>query len=76
MPCENWMSSMTGRTNWTRAMLQRLRELHNRGMTDADIANELFHEFGAPQYGGEVKAELIMLNSGELSPPSPFLCIC
>ena len=62
---ENWMSSTPGRTNWTRAMLERLRELHTRGMSERDITSELFREFGAPSRIGEVKAELHMLKSGK-----------
>ena len=64
-PRENRMPSMEDRTNWTRAMLERLRELHSSGLSENDITNELFHEFGAPIYSGEVKSELSMLKRGK-----------
>ena len=48
-------------------MLERLRQLHSRGLSDRDITSELFHEFGAPIYTGEVKAEITMLKTGKLS---------
>ena len=69
-PRENWMSSMPGRSNWTRAMLERLRQLHARGLSERDITNELKSEFGAPTMIGEVKAELAMLKTGK------FPCVC
>lgn len=46
-------------------MLERLRELDSQGLSDGDIANDLYHEFGAPRFGGEVKAELMMLKTGQ-----------
>lgn len=45
-------------------MLERLRELHSRGLSEREITNDLFLEFGAPRQIGEVKAELMMLKSG------------
>ncbi|KAL8793488.1 MAG: hypothetical protein Q9195_003861 [Heterodermia aff. obscurata] len=63
-PREDCMSSMLGGTNWTRAMLERLRELHTHGLSEQNITSELFREFGAPSKIGEVKAELHMLKSG------------
>ena len=58
---------MLGRTNWTRAMLERLRELHSHGLSDRNIADELSSEFGTPTKIGEVTAELTMLKIGKLS---------
>ena len=58
---------MLRRTNWTRAMLERLRELHSHGLSDHNIADELSREFGAPTEIGEVSAELTMLKIGKLS---------
>ena len=71
------MSSMPGRTNWTRAMLERLQELHRKGETDNEISNSLFLEFNAPRYVGEVIAELKMLKTGNdpLLPPDQILGI-
>ena len=63
---ENWMSSMPGRTKWSRAMLERLQELHFQGESDRDISNTLFLEFNAPRYVGEVIAELKMLKTGNV----------
>ena len=67
------MPSMEDRTKWTRAMLERLQELHYSGLSETDITNELFHEFGAPIYSGEVKSELSMLKRGKHSFFFPFL---
>ena len=48
-------------------MLERLRKLHTDGLSERDITNELFHEFGAPYNIGEVTAELMMLGIGKFS---------
>ena len=64
---ENWMASMPGRTNWTRAMLERLQKLHRQGESDHEISNTLFLEFNAPRNVGEVIADLKMLETGNTS---------
>ena len=48
-------------------MLERLRVLHSRGLSERDITIELFHEFGAPIDVGEVRAEITMLKTGKFS---------
>ena len=59
---------MPGRScNWPRPMLERLLQLHNRGLNEAAITAQLQSEFGGkPKYNGETKAELTFLKTGML----------
>ena len=68
---------MPGRScNWPRPMLERLLQLHNRGLNEAAITAQLQCEFGGkPKYNGETKAELTFLKTGMLFLPFLILLV-
>ncbi|KAL8857697.1 MAG: hypothetical protein Q9178_005732 [Gyalolechia marmorata] len=63
-PREAWLSSMTGRTKWTRPMLQHLLHMGQRGATPQQMLASLKDRFGKPMFIGEVVAEYNCLRSG------------
>lgn len=64
IPRESWLSSMAGRTKWTRPMLQWLIHLGQRGATPQQMLWRLQDIFGEPLYVGEVVAEYAHLRTG------------
>ena len=68
IPREAWLSSMAGRTKWTRPMLRYLIDYGQRGLTHRQLLWGLQDTFGLPLYLGEVVAEYAHLRTGG------FLC--
>ncbi|KAL8680823.1 MAG: hypothetical protein Q9186_003001 [Xanthomendoza sp. 1 TL-2023] len=63
-PREAWLSSMAGRSIWTRSMLHWLLVWGQAGVAPQEILWRLQRWFGKPMYVGEVVAEYCMLRSG------------
>ena len=68
-----YSESMTDRTNFTKAMLERMMALKREGKTSREILASMQAEYGAPRYVSEVNSELHFLSQGKfpsLPPPS------
>ena len=64
IPREAYLSSMTGRTKWTRPMLQLLIDLGQSGATPHQMFARLRAMYGKPRWVGEVVAEYAHLRTG------------
>ncbi|KAL8727098.1 MAG: hypothetical protein Q9166_006285 [cf. Caloplaca sp. 2 TL-2023] len=64
IPREAWLSSMAGRTTWTRPMLRWLIVWGQASMPPQQMLWRLQNMFGKPLYVGEVVAEYNMLRTG------------
>lgn len=66
---QNWLTDSSGRSKWTKPVLERLLDFQRQGMSNKEMIPLLRQEFGskAPKYAGEVKAELDMLKIGTSS---------
>ncbi|KAI4195225.1 MAG: hypothetical protein LQ346_003502 [Caloplaca aetnensis] len=60
--------TMTDRTNWTKAQLDRMVQLKRSGLTNRAIFDAMRQEFGIPKHLGEINAELSLLSRG----PNPY----
>ncbi len=64
IPREAYLSSMTGRTRWTRPMLQLLIDLGQSGATPQQMLARLRAMYRKPRWVGEVVAEYAHLRTG------------
>ena len=64
IPREAYLSSMTGRTRWTRPMLQLLIDIGQNGATPHQMLARLRAMYGKPRWVGEVVAEYAHLRTG------------
>ncbi|KAL8671008.1 MAG: hypothetical protein Q9168_004479 [Polycauliona sp. 1 TL-2023] len=65
IPREAYLSSMAGRTTWSRSMLQLLIDMGQQGLSPQQMLGRLQGRFGGkPKYVGEVVAEYAHLRTG------------
>ncbi|KAL8895227.1 MAG: hypothetical protein Q9207_008253 [Kuettlingeria erythrocarpa] len=65
----NQYETMSDRTPWTKAQLDRMFQLKRFNLTNREIHHVIRQEFGVPKHLGEINAELHLLRKG----PNPYI---